>query len=338
LPDVPGLIWLEGAHPLPDARSVRAGTAVLEAVRGLTPDDLVLCLISGGASAMLSAPRGVTLVEKMALTDALLRSGADIVAMNAVRKHLSNLKGGRLAVHAQPAQVVSLIVSDVVGDDVGAIASGLTAPDPTTRLEAIDVLETHGIAVPDALRLEACETPKADHPAFQRVENHVVVSNRTALEAMQFSLETHGWRVAHVIEGVTGDARAAARDLAQLARNLPSGTAALTGGETTVVVRGDGRGGRNLELALQLVVEDVGVWALVVDSDGKDGSSDAAGAIVTPDSLARASSLGLDPFKFQRRNDAHGFFEALGDLVRTGPTGTNVNDLRMVLKPALKPD
>lgn len=334
LPQMPGFTWLEGSHPLPDAKSATAGRAILEITAGLEPDDLLLCLISGGASALVCAPRGLELSEKIRVTDALLRSGADIASINTVRKHLSDIKGGRLAERAYPAQVEALIVSDVVGDDTSTIGSGPTAPDATTRLEAIRILEHHSIPVPDALRLERAETPKPGDPIFERVRNRVIVGNRMSLDAMRAVLEQRGYAVKHSDDAVTGDARVAATAHARLARGLPRGAALLSGGETTVQVRGDGRGGRNLEFALQLVIENAGLYALAADSDGKDGSSDAAGAIVTPDSLERARALGMDPLEYQARNDAHGLFDALGDLVRTGPTGTNVNDLRVVMRGA----
>ncbi len=322
-----GITWLEAAHPLPDQRSVAAGTAMLEAVRGLTADDLVLCLISGGSSALCCVPNQIALEEKRALSSALLDSGASIVEINTVRKHLSGIKGGGLAAAAYPARLEALIVSDVVGDEISAIGSGMTAPDLTTVADAISVLHRYAIPAPSAL----AETPKPNDPVFERVTNRVILSNRTVLQAAGRVLERHGWRVAHLDDAVTGDSRLAAIKQAALAKE--AGTAVLSGGETTVQVSGGGRGGRNLEFALQLVISNAGLYALSADSDGIDGSSDAAGAIIRPDSLARARKLNLEPLEFQRRNDAHGFFAALGDLVVTGPTGTNVGDIRVILKP-----
>ena len=332
LPEHRGIRWLEAAHPLPDQRSVAAGRALLSAVGGLSSDDLVLCLISGGSSALCCVPNQIALEGKIALTGALLRSGASITEINTVRKHLSGIKGGRLALAAQPARLVALIVSDVVGDEVSAIGSGMTAPDPTTSEDALEVLRRYGIPAPQTLS----ETPKPDDPIFSRVTNRVILSNRTSLRAAQRVLEGRGWRVTALDDAVTGDSRLAATAQAALAKE--SGTATLSGGETTVqlgraVLDQSGRGGRNLEFLLQLVLEDSGLWSLSADSDGIDGSSDAAGAIVTPDSYQRALTLGLEPLDFQRRNDAHGFFAALGDLVVTGPTGTNVGDIRAILKP-----
>ena len=332
LPKLPGIRWLEAAHPLPDQRSVAAGQAMLEVLRDLRPDDLVLCLISGGSSALCCVPNQIALPQKIALSTALLSSGASIVEINTVRKHLSAIKGGRLALAAGPARLEALIVSDVVGDDLTVIGSGMTAPDATTVADALSVLRRYGVPAPMTLT----ETPKSTDPAFLRVTNRVILSNRVALQAAQRVLEGHGWRVAHVEDAVTGDSRLAATRQAALAKE--SGTAVLSGGETTVQVSDSGsgepgRGGRNLEFLLQLVIEDAGLYALSADSDGIDGTSNAAGAVLTPDSLHRALMLGLEPLAFQRRNDAHGFFAALGDLVVTGPTGTNVNDLRIILKP-----
>ncbi len=326
LPELEGITWLEAAHPLPDDRSVAAGEAILRAVSGLTRDDLVLCLTSGGSSALCCVPNQISLEEKTALSSQLLLSGASIAEINTVRKHASGIKGGRLAAAAQPARLEALIVSDVVGDEISAIGSGMTAPDPTTVTDAINVLRRYEIPAPAALT----ETPKATDPIFGRVTNRVILSNRIALQAGGRVLERRGWRIAHTDHAVTGDSRVAAITQASLA--LESGTAVLSGGETTVQVTGGGRGGRNLEFLLQLVMLDAGLYAIAADSDGIDGSSDAAGAVVTPDSLARAHSLNLEPLEFQRRNDAHGFFAALGDLILTGATGTNVGDIRAILK------
>lgn len=327
LPELEGIRWLEAPHPLPDQRSVAAGTAMLEAVRGLKSDDLVLCLISGGSSALCCVPNPITLEEKIALTKNLLHSGASIVEINTVRKHLSGIKGGRLAAAAWPARLEALIVSDVVGDEISAIGSGMTAPDVSTTQDALEVLRRYGIPEPSALT----ETPKPTDPIFQRVTNRVILSNRTVLQSAGRVLEQHGWRVAHVNDAVTDDSRLTAIAQASLAKQ--SGTAVLSGGETTVQVTGGGRGGRNLEFLLQLIIQNAGLYAIAADSDGIDGSCDASGAVLTPDSLARARKLNLEPLEFQRRNDAHGFFAALGDLVVTGPTGTNVGDIRVILKP-----
>ncbi len=333
---------LEASHPVPDEASQHAGTRILETVRGLSKDDLVIVLLSGGGSALMVAPDGVTLLEKIRLSQQLLRSGADIFEMNTVRKHLSRLKGGHLAVAAAPARVVSMIVSDVVGDDLSVIASGPTVPDPSTFQDAIQILEKYRINAPDVLRHfqrgaagQIPETPKSNHPAFDRTENHLIVTNATALEAAKNALEHAGFQARVWSDRVTGEAKGAAIEHAEEAAKLAPGAAFLTGGETTVTVRGHGRGGRNLEFLLALALELQGldgVYAIACDTDGIDGASDAAGAIIAPDTLERAAQLGLDAQSSLENNDAHAFFSRLGDLVLTGPTGTNVNDFRCVVR------
>ena len=306
---------LEASHPLPDEAGASAGIAMLRAVSELGADDLVIALISGGGSALLCAPYGVTLAQKIALTSELLRCGAEIAEINTVRKHLSLIKGGRLAA-ATRARVLSLIVSDVVGDDPSSIASGPTAPDATSYAEALAILERYDIRADEArthlqcgARGELAETPKPGDSLFERVENRLIVTN--------------------------GEARLAAIEHATHARRLPPGHAFVSGGETTVTVRGQGRGGRNLEFLLALAIElgnEAGIYALAADSDGFDGTEHAAGALIAPDTLRRAAKLGLDPRAMLADNDAYTFFAALGDLVVTGPTGTNVNDVRCVLR------
>jgi len=334
---------LEAAHPVPDTSGVLATQGVLEATQGLTQEDVVLCLLSGGGSALLTAPWGITLAEKADLTRALLGSGASIHEINAVRKHLSRVKGGQLARACQPARVVSLIVSDVVGDDLSVIASGPTAPDPSTFTDALAILDRYGIQAIAARRHltrgalgELPETPKPADAIFHRVENHLIVTNATALEAARRELERAGLTVRVLSDAVQGPARRAAREHARIARTLPDGGAVLSGGETTTVVpAGAGRGGRNLEFLLALALELQGeprVYALAADTDGIDGSSDAAGAVVTPSTLARASRCGLDARAHLEDGNAHAFFERLGDLLVTGPTGTNVNDFRVVAR------
>lgn len=333
---------LEAAHPVPDGASVRGAEEVLSAVSGLSRDDLALCLLSGGGSALLGAPWGVTLAEKAALTGELLASGASIGQINAVRKHLSRVKGGQLARACLPAQVVSLIVSDVVGDDLGVIASGPTAPDRSSFVGALVILERYGIKAPGARRHllrgaqgELPETPGPDDPIFERVENRLIVTNKSALKAAERFLCGHGLR-AHVLsDEIEGPSVQAARAHAREALRLAPGEALLSGGETTTVVgKGAGRGGRNLEFLLALALELAGApfYALAADTDGRDGSSFAAGAVLTPDTLARARDLSLEARAFLNNSDAHGFFAALGDLVVTGPTGTNVNDFRAVVR------
>ncbi len=333
---------LEAAHPVPDGAGARAAGEILAAVSDLTRDDLVLCLLSGGGSALLSAPWGVTLEEKAALSVDLLASGASIHQINAVRKHLSRVKGGQLARACMPAKVVSLIVSDVVGDDLSTVASGPTAPDRSTFMEALVILERYGIAAPAARRHllrgaegELPETPKPGDPVFERVENRLIVTNRAALGAAQGFLVEKNVPARLLSDEIEGPSRAAARAHAREALKLGPGEALLSGGETTTVVgKGAGRGGRNLEFLLALALELGGApfFALAADTDGIDGSSFAAGAVLTPDTLDRAQESGLDPRAFLEASDAHGFFGRLGDLVVTGPTGTNVNDFRAIVR------
>ncbi len=333
---------LEASHPVPDEASQYAGTRILETVRGLSSDDLVIVLLSGGGSALMVAPDSVTLLEKMRLSEQLLRSGADITEMNTVRKHLSRLKGGHLAVAAMPARVVSMIMSDVVGDDLSVIASGPTVPDPSTFQDAIRILEKYQINAPAALAHfqrgaagQVLETPKSNHPAFDRTENHLIITNATALRAAKRELEHAGFQARVFSDRITGQAKDAAIDHAREAVKLAPGTAFLSGGETTVTVRGTGRGGRNLEFLLALALElqgERGIHAIACDTDGIDGTSNAAGAIIAPDTLSRAAQLGLDAHAMLENNDAHAFFSSLGDLVQTGPTGTNVNDFRCLIR------
>ncbi len=331
---------LEAGHPLPDAASEAAGMRMLEAVRNLSSDDLVVALLSGGGSALLVAPDGVTLAEKLRITGLLLRSGADIGEINTVRKQLSRLKGGRLALAAAPARVVSLIVSDVVGDDLSTIASGPTVQDHGTPGEALAVLKRYGTESPQARKhlLAQVGRPQAK---LAGGEAHLIVTNRLALTAARAELEQAGYAARIWSDSVTGEAREAARLHAAQARALKPGEALLSGGETTVTVRGTGRGGRNCEFLLALALalgEGAGLYALACDSDGIDGASSdgvnpAAGALLTPDTLTRAARLGLNARAMLDDNGAADFFAALGDLVVVGPTGTNVNDVRVVLRP-----
>jgi glycerate 2-kinase len=329
---------LEAGHPVPDAASEVAGRRMLEAVQGLSKDDLVIVLISGGGSALMVAPVGVTLEQKLQLNRNLLNSGADIVEINTVRKHLSGLKGGRLALAAAPARVITLIVSDVVGDDLSTIASGPTVPDPTSVLDALEVLERYGIVAPEAreaLRSARAETPQPDDSAFARCEQRLIVTNSVALEAAQSLLEQSGFEIRILSDSIVGEARVVAKDHALEARTLKANSGLLSGGETTVTVRGTGLGGRNCEFLLALALElqgETGVSAIACDSDGIDGVSDAAGAIITPDTLERAAGLGLNAQLMLENNDSYSFFAALGDLVVVGPTGTNVNDFRCIIR------
>lgn len=336
----------EAAHPVPDEAGLRASTRILERVRGLTSDDLVIALISGGGSALLTAPAApLTLSDKQAVNRALLRSGADIAEMNCVRKHLSAIKGGRLAKALAPAACVTLVISDVPGDDPGTIASGPTVPDTTTRAEARAVLAKYAIEVPPQVAAlladPAWETPKAGEACFDRTRVVLVSRPQHALEAAAAVARRAGITPLLLGDAIEGEAREVARVMAGIAKScarhghpLPGPCVLLSGGETSVTVRGHGRGGRNAEFLLALGValdRHAGIWALAGDTDGIDGSEDNAGAVLGPDSLSRARALGLSPGAMLADNDGYGFFSALDDLVMTGPTMTNVNDFRAVL-------
>jgi hydroxypyruvate reductase len=334
---------VEAAHPTPDAAGAAAAARILERVKGLGADDLVLCLISGGGSALL-AP-GLSLADKQAINRALLKSGAGIAEMNCVRKHLSAIKGGRLALAAAPARVVGLIVSDVPGDDPATIASGPTTPDPTTSADALAILDRYAIDAPACvlahLESAAAETPKPGDPRFANVSNVIVAAPRLSLSAAAAAARLAGVTPLDLGDAIEGEAREVGKAFAGIAlsaarRGAPArGPCVLiSGGETTVTVRGKGRGGRNSEFLLGLALALDGaprIWALAGDTDGIDGSEDNAGAIVAPDTLARAAALGLDPRARLDDNDAYDLFAALGDLVVTGPTLTNVNDFRAIL-------
>ena len=337
---------IEAAHPVPDAAGREAAQRIRDLADGLGEDDLLICLISGGGSALLALPaEGLTLEDKQAVSKARLKSGADIAEMNCVRKHLSALKGGRLAAAAAPARVVSLLISDVPGDDPATIASGPTVADPTTFAEARAILAKYAIDPPEAVRrhlaAEAEETPKPGDPRLARVENRLIARPQASLEAMATAAREAGVTPVILGDAIEGEAREVAQVMAGIGQQVtrhgqpaPAPAVLLSGGETTVTVRGQGRGGRNLEFLLALAVAlngAAGIWALAGDSDGIDGSEDNAGALVTPDSLARARAAGLDPLTRLDDNDGYGFFQALGDLVITGPTLTNVNDLRAIL-------
>jgi hydroxypyruvate reductase len=337
---------VEAAHPVPDAAGEAAARRILELARGAGPDDLVLCLISGGGSALLALPAdGLTLADKQAVNRALLASGADIGQMNVVRKHLSAIKGGRLAAAAHPARVVSLLISDIPGDDPAAIASGPTVADPSTFADAGAVLARYGIEPPPAVKAHlaraAEETPKPGDPRLARVENIMIATPQLSLEAAATVARQAGVTPLLLGDALEGEASEAGRLIAGIARSvvahghpLPPPCVLLSGGETTVTVRGKGRGGRNVEflLALAVALGDLsGVWAISGDTDGIDGAEEVAGAVVTPDTLARAAAAGIDAKARLADNDGHGFFEALGDQVITGPTLTNVNDFRAVL-------
>jgi glycerate 2-kinase len=337
---------VEAAHPIPDAAGQNAARRILELVKGLGPDDLALCLISGGGSALLSLPApGITLDDKQALNKALLRSGANINEINCVRKHLSAIKGGRLAVAAAPARIVSLIISDVPGDDPSVIASGPTTPDATTLADAKAVLRRYGIVPPPSVQARLddgkSETPKPGDPAFTRCETRIIAAPQASLEAAAEVARRAGYRPIILGDALEGEAKEVGKVMAGIARQVavhgqpaPSPCVLISGGETTVTVGGGGKGGRNVEFLLSLAVELDGrprIFAIAGDTDGADGAEEVAGAIVTPDSLARASQFGLKARALLADNDAHNFFRTLGDQVITGPTLTNVNDFRAVL-------
>ena len=336
----------EAAHPVPDAAGVAASRRIRAAVRDLTEDDLVLCLISGGGSALLTLPAdGLSLDDKQAVNRELLRCGANIGEMNCVRKHLSAIKGGRLAVAAAPARVVTLAISDVPGDDPAVIGSGPTVADPTSYADARAILERYGVDVPqpvaDCLRREADETPKPGDPRLQGCETVLVATPQASLEAAAESARAAGITPVILGDAMEGEAREVAKVHAAIARQVvrhgqPAAPPAvlLSGGETTVTVRGGGRGGRNAEFALALAVAldgAAGIHAIACDTDGIDGSEDNAGAFVAPDTLERAAAAGLNARGRLADNDGHGFFEPLGDLATSGPTLTNVNDFRAIL-------
>lgn len=337
---------VEAAHPVPDAAGPQAARAILELASGLGPDDLLLCLISGGGSALLALPAGaITLEDKQAVNRALLASGAQIGEMNTVRKHLSAIKGGRLALAAAPARVVALMISDVPGDDPGIIASGPTVPDRTTSAEALAVLRKYGIGAPrkilDHLADPASETPKPGDPRFGAIETVMLATPQMALEAAAGVARAAGFAPVILGNAIEGEARDVGLVHAGIALQCAGygqpgapPCALISGGETTVTVRGAGRGGRNAEFLLSLGLGLGGhpdIAALAADTDGIDGSEENAGAIVMPDTLARAASAGLNLAERLAGNDAYAAFAALGDLVVTGPTYTNVNDFRAIL-------
>ncbi|MFN4070545.1 MAG: glycerate kinase [Thermus caldifontis] len=335
-----GLRAVFAGHPLPDGESLKAAQEVLELLKGLSPKARVLALVSGGGSALWCLPLGISLEEKRALTEALLKSGASIKEINTVRKHLSRVKGGRLLL-ATPARVQVLLLSDVPGDDPGVIASGPFHPDPNTYLEALSILDRYGLAFPEARRvLEAGvqgrlpETLKPQDPALTRLAYRIAGRNLDLLKAAQNFLRRQGHRAVILSDRFGGEARALARFHAELvetvrAHGLPFKPPLflLSGGEAQVQVRGKGRGGRNLEFLLALYAHlRAPLYALAADSDGLDGPSGVAGALLTPE----VWELGLDPRPFLEANDSLGFFGQAGTLLHTGPTGTNLNDFRLL--------
>jgi glycerate 2-kinase len=340
---------IEAGHPVPDEAGEQAAREILAAASALAPEDLLLVLVSGGGSALLSVPaEGIAMADLKAVTKALLASGAPIQDMNTVRKHLSAIQGGRLAA-ATRAQVLALVISDVTGDDPTHIASGPCAPDPSTFADALEILSRYEVVPPAAIatRLaagaagELAETPKPGEALFARVENRVIATAHGSLMNAAAYFQGRGITPMVLGDSVTGEAREVAKVYAALARQvrrhahpLKPPVALISGGETTVTLKGRGRGGRCSEFLLSLAVELENLpdtWALACDTDGIDGSEDNAGAVMPPDALHRAAAQGLNAKRMLAENDGYGFYEALGGLVVTGPTRTNVNDYRVIL-------
>jgi glycerate 2-kinase len=347
-----GLVIHEAGHPIPDERGQRGAAEVLRIARQAAEHDLLFCLISGGGSALMPLPaEGISLADLQALTDALLRCGATINEINAVRKHCSQIKGGQLARAAHPATVVALLLSDVVGNPLDVIASGPTVPDTSTFAEAQAVIDRYQIeqSIPRSIRArlreglegQVADTPKEGDPVFERVHNAVIGSNAIAAQAAQVEAEMMGYHTLLLSTYVEGEAREVAKVFAAVGKSLidegwplPRPACVIAGGETTVTVRGDGKGGRNQELALAAAIALQGwegVTLVTLATDGTDGPTDAAGAIVDGETISRAQALDLSADDHLSRNDAYAFFDRLGDLIRTGPTNTNVNDLVFVL-------
>ena len=340
---------VEAGHPVPDEQGEAAAREILARASALGPEDLLLVLVSGGGSSLLAFPvDGISMADLKAVTRDLLASGAPIQDMNTVRKHLSAIQGGRLA-SATRARILALVISDVTGDEPTHIASGPCAPDPSTFAEARDILARFGVSPPTSVRdhLErgcagvVAETPKPGDAAFARAENRVIATAHASLMAAAAYVEREGVTPMVLGDSVTGESREVAKVYAALAREVRLHShpfrppvALISGGETTVTLRGKGRGGRCTEFLLSLAVELAALedtWALACDTDGIDGSEDNAGAILSPDALARAAAAGLEAKQRLADNDGYGFFSALGDLVVTGPTRTNVNDYRIIL-------
>ncbi len=343
---------LEAGHPIPDESGVEATSRILELLSKTTERDLVICLLSGGGSALLTAPEeGISLSDIKELTRVLLLRGVDIKEMNTLRKHLSRVKGGKLAKRAFPSQVLSLIISDVVGDDLSSIASGPTYPDPTTFRDCLDIIERYdleGEVPPSILKHlkrgregKVEETLKEGDPVFSRVTNIIIGNNLMALEAAKRKAEGLGFRSIILSSMVEGEAREVAKvhtailkEVIKTGNPVERPACILSGGETTVTVRGNGKGGRNQEFALAAALEIVGLEGVLVlgaGTDGTDGPTDAAGAFADGSTVRRGEEAGLDPLSYLRRNDSYNFFKPLSDLFVTGPTGTNVMDLRIML-------
>jgi glycerate-2-kinase len=340
----------EAGHPVPDENGLMATEEAIETLRKKDRDTLVVCLVSGGGSALLVSPyEGIILAEKQKVTELLLKAGADITEINAVRKHISRVKGGRLAEIIHPSGIISLMVSDVPGDSLDVIASGPTAPDSSTFSDALAVLQKHGILdrVPRSVinmlvrgrNGELPETLKQGDPVFDRVRNIIIGNNLRALNAAKNRSESLGLKTVMLSHDIRGEARDAGSWLAEKALEISSGNSSrpiclISGGETTVTVRGKGKGGRNIELALgfAIKIEDAeGITLLSAGTDGTDGPTDAAGAVADGKTISRARSLGLDPVKYLEENDSYNFFRQIDSLFITGPTGTNVMDIQIML-------
>ena len=340
-----GIEVLEAAHPVPDEAGLAAGARLLDLVSGLTENDLVIALVCGGGSALLPAPpEGLSLADEIAVNEALLASGAPISAMNVVRKHVSRIKGGRLAA-ATHARVVSLLVSDIPGDNPAAIASGPTIPDASTRADALAIVAQYRLDLPAAVMAHlngpAADAPMPDDPVFARHEHHIVASARVSLEAAAAEARGHGVMPVILSDAMEGEARdvalvhaAIAREVLARGRPFSRPAVLLSGGETTVTSRGrGGRGGRNGEfaLAMALAIDGHAIEILAADTDGIDGSEDNAGAFADGTTVRRLHAAGIDPQEMLDRNDSYTSFSTIGDLHKTGPTGTNVNDFRAIL-------
>ena len=343
----------EAGHPIPDSNGMAATARVMEMLKGANETTLVVCLISGGGSALLVAPKGeIALSDKQRVTELLLKAGATIDELNTVRKHISDIKGGRLAELAYPARVISLILSDVIGDKLDVIASGPTSPDNTTYQMTLDVINKYGLTdrlpktVMDILDGgvggKVADTPKEGSPIFERVENIIVGSNLKAAQAAAMKAKELGFETTILSTDLEGEARDAARWLANKAMDAQKSLEGkeakkiclISGGETTVTVRGHGKGGRNTELALAFALEiknTIGITLLSAGTDGTDGPTDAAGAIVNGETIQKALSLSLDSVAYLKNNDSYNFFSKTGELLITGPTGTNVMDLQIIL-------
>ena len=338
---------LEASHPLPDENGLKAAKKLVKLVQGLSPDDLVIALICGGGSALLPLPlEPLTLKDEIAINEALLKSGAPIGAMNTIRKHLSQIKGGRLAYYAAPARVVSFIVSDIPGDIASQVASGPTVADWSTREDALKLVKQYHIDLPpkavSLLNSPAADAPKPDNPAFDKNAAYIVASAATSLEAASAHARKRGWNAVILSDSIEGEARdialmhaAIAREIALKNRPFEKPVVLLSGGETSVMIGGEhGKGGRNSEFLLSFLMAIEGessITALAADTDGRDGSEDNAGAFCDGNSCSRLKQQGLDPATFLVRHDAWTAFDMLDDLLVTGPTGTNVNDFRAIL-------